>query len=154
MPNLIYSKVPKKRTIRAYLNAGFSAERNNVSGKFVPTFFDKECTKAECYAARRSFNDIMSIVKVHFPKTTSEGLAHRLLRMVKMKELSCIFCPQINKLVFYKKDPASDFTTNPRTLGILFSYKGVDNLSADDLLEMAKDKRKRVENKRIPREST
>ena len=50
-------------------------------GYASPTYFDRELTKLECNAHRRSFEDLLVIAKTYFPKTTKTQLMWALKRI-------------------------------------------------------------------------
>jgi hypothetical protein len=154
MPNLIYCKIPVKRTIKSFLRAGFTGDRSNIRGKFVVTYSDEKCTKQECYPARRSFGDLYLITKSKYPNITEELLAYRLLQMIKSKSLLGMYCPQIRKIVFWKPEHTEkyfDFTKDQR-YGKALDFLGEDKVSVTKLMDLASSYQKNLKsigNKRV-----
>ena len=62
-----------------------------------PTYHDKDCTRLECSAFRRSFEDLLTLARTYFPDTTKKEL---MLVLVDL-DLSWTFCGDIGKIVFY-----------------------------------------------------
>lgn len=70
--------------------------------RFVKTYSDPECTQLECKAARRSFDDLLTISRTYFPETTEVELAKTLEQLRKERVVFCLFCPDIERVVFYR----------------------------------------------------
>lgn len=62
-----------------------------------PTFKDPECTKVECIAERRSFEDLLALARTYFPETKETDLMSVLIELgMKYYE-----CSDIGKIVFH-----------------------------------------------------
>lgn len=89
----------RARTIKAFL-----MQCKRKDGFFKPTFYDKDFRKQQCHAGRRSFEDIVCLVKTYFPKATESSIAKALL-LSGGKTYKCypyfLFCGGILKPVVY-----------------------------------------------------
>lgn len=94
----------KAKTTAELLINNFAINEYNVF-KFKPTYHDAECTKLQCKQARRSFADLLEIVKTYFPSTTRNKLAYIILN--KVPNLICLYCEPTNMLVFVVDIPHS-----------------------------------------------
>ena len=93
----------KAKNLQELLELGFSYYAAYCAPgmyKFKHTFLDKECTRHDCWYARRSFGDLLEITQTYFPETTEEDLAYSLI--YKLKDSYARLCHEINKVVFYK----------------------------------------------------
>ena len=138
----IHCEIPTKRTVVSFLRDGFTSRLNGIDGKFVTTYSDEDCTEQECKPARRSFNDLYDIVKVRYPKYDKNKLAYRLLWMIQKGHLSAIYCPAIKKIVFFNKRAHYNFIGTDNISKKPLNYKGVDGISAKNLIDMANKFRK------------
>lgn len=63
------------------------------------TYKDKDCTKVECAAGRRSFEDLLCLAQTYYPETTEVDLMNVLAKI----GIKFYFCNAIRKLVFHHK---------------------------------------------------
>jgi len=136
----IYCKVKQKRTVRSFLKEGFTGNKNGFKSKFVSTYSDEECVILECDIARRSFQDLYTICSTRYKNLNKNLFSLELIQMIQRRELVCIYCPKIGKLVFIgntKNEP--DLTKNlARQVSMKsFDFKGLDNYSFQDIIDMA-----------------
>jgi len=97
---LIYAKFSKTeyRRVIDLLKEGFSTD----NGNFIRTYNDPECTDQECHAARRSLEDLLSIVRVYFPRCSRQRLCKALYRLKDDPEMYVYAykCRTIHKIVY------------------------------------------------------
>lgn len=107
---------------------------NNWKFYANPTFLDKECTKYECTASRRSFEDILCIARTYFPDVTEKDV----LSEMKALNFDFLHCPDINKIVFMHNTGNSLITENQLNKYPNKYYKYCDDstYTAEDLLEI------------------
>lgn len=136
----IYCNIGKKRTVRQFLLEGFRYQRRGVNGKFTMTYSDPELNEIQCDIARRSFNDLSSIIKTQYPRYTDNKVAKVLVKMAARGELACIYCPPTRKWVFYKEDRFNwNFETeSPKRGNKAKDYVDSSGISPALLLEMSK----------------
>ena len=103
--NKIYSKTPEKKTITGFIKALYSHEYGSMKYA-VETFTDEDCTVRECKPARRSFDDLVTIVKTRYPKTSKKRVAKAIKRLCEAHGFKMHLCTTIKKpvLVYYEGD--------------------------------------------------
>lgn len=106
--------------------------------RFNATFKDTAFTILECHGeARRSFNDIYDIVNTYLPDVTKKQLALQLTTNFR-----AIYCSHIHKVVFSKLGNLGTFGgVDGNCNNTDMSKKGVDNLSYNDILNLANEKK-------------
>lgn len=77
------------------------------------TYYDEECTKRQCGAYRRSFDDLYILFKTYFPTITKK----EALLAMGWHDLHFYFCEEINKIVFHRA------LYHPATLSYFEKYK-------------------------------
>jgi len=123
----IYFKGGDKATsIKDLLDKGFSVDQYGWY-KFLSTYKTNEFLVQECHVARRSYYDLFEICKTYFPDTTEEDFLDTLLSMHVGGILTCVFCYDIKKVVWFK---------HPNYL--MGNYEknttGIDDLSYNDII--------------------
>lgn len=102
----IYTRIKDRSSVYNYLKAGFNGSLSpGVSYtviKFVETFSDEECTIRECHSARRSMEDLISIVQTVFPEATEKDVIDAMFQMYDEGGMATYFCPDIKKHVFFR----------------------------------------------------
>lgn len=133
-------KLPKNiKDIEELLTRGFTS-KSYESKTFLTTYHDQDCTQKQCHNARRSFDDLFTICKTYFPKTTKKELAKTLFTLSKKINLVASYCYTINKLVFYCKD-ISTYDTKKGMLRTLreheYAKKGCGNYNYNMIKKLA-----------------
>lgn len=109
------------------------------------TFWDAKCTNSQCSRKRsRSIGDIKMLLDGRFSKKTKiEDVIFLLVDLVLKEDIKALFCPDINKLVFFNKTrPYYYFCDNPAIDAPRRTYKGTDGYSWIEVLEIHKNKTK------------
>jgi len=109
------------------------------------TFWDIECTRSQCgWRRNRSIGDIKMLLDGRFKKETPiEDVIFLLVDLVLKESIKALFCPNINKLVFFNKTrPYYYFCDNPAIDAPRRTYKGTDGYSWVEALEIHKNKTK------------
>lgn len=99
MNRVLYCKVPKKRTVKGYLKAGFTSTKEGV---WPTTYSDPECLITECQPRRRSFEDLWAIVRSEFPRCSRYRLSKALVALMKDDNV-CLYpyrCRATSKIMF------------------------------------------------------
>jgi len=65
------------------------------------TFYIKTNAKQCTYGRARSFEDLASICKSRFPRTTLHTISKSLIKLCIEDELKCLYCPEIHKITFH-----------------------------------------------------
>lgn len=139
LTELFYTKVPRKPTLYEYLKECFQATSSNgITGKFVETFYDKECTKLQCKIARRSFDDLLVISQTLYPKASPASVAKIIFKLHRNDGLRCIFCQKTGKIVF-KIDTKVTTTLKGNMAPPLFESNGSSKYSLKNIYELAKE---------------
>lgn len=138
--------IRKKMSLSEYVNLYF--ERN------MPATYDVNGNLQCKMRRRRSFSDLFSLCKAKFNDVTVEQLATELVQLLREKKIKALFCPNINKVVF--------FSVNSRLYGAIFgltlngygcngdtSYrsvtnKGIDDISFQDILDWGNSNLKEI----------
>lgn len=95
---MIYFKGGNKaKTVEELLLNGFSYPRCSIY-KFQPTYKNKNMRGLQCKGARRSFKDLVAIVKTYFPKATKEQIAFVLVNDIPF--IRAFHCCSTGLLVF------------------------------------------------------
>lgn len=147
----IYIDVPKSETLEEFLDNCFSYNKgfnnDNYYNVVNITYFDPEFTQRECYKARRSFEDLLSIVNTNFnEEITDEYLAQELYRLWNENKYHCIFCPDIEKIVFIRakrKNSCRHYKMIDSYLlppNNVIGYNGYSQYSLQDILDLAGQK--------------
>jgi len=109
------------------------------------TFWDVECTNSQCSRTKnRSIGDIKMLLDGRFKKKTPiEDVIFLLVDLVLKESIKALFCPDINKLVFFNKTrPYYYFCDNPEIDAPRRTRKGTDGYSWVEVLEIHKNKTK------------
>lgn len=117
------------------------------------TFSDPEYTQLQCLPRKsRSIGDLKMLLDGNFKtKTTNNNLIIILLDLIRLKGedriVSCLYCPNIQKLVFYSRTVRPTFweyDINDPEMGLHRNTKnkGIDGYSWNDLIEIYKNKTK------------
>lgn len=85
-----------------FLQNNYAQPTYDVVGKFCATFKDEACTDLECKPARRSLEDLFDIVRTYYPYATVKDVAEALFKMNDEEAITCLFCYDIKKIVFYR----------------------------------------------------
>jgi len=128
-------KKPENMTgIKELLQNGYSGK---YDGNFKPTYSDPKCQNQECHPARRSFDDLLTICKTYFPKTTQKELAKTLFELNEEIGLGGSYCITINKPVFFKRGikNINSFMFNNRE-----TVKGKSKFSFSQIKSLSKQK--------------
>jgi len=89
---IYFKDAENTKTITELLQAGYS------TGYFQTTYKNKECTISQCHqSARRSFEDLLSITRTYFPRTSEIRLMQALIYI----DIPFYFCGYIKKIVFH-----------------------------------------------------
>lgn len=68
----------------------------------VKTYYDKECTDKQCHVARRSIDDLLSILNTYYPTVTIEQLAYYLIDKADTHGIKCFYCDDVEHIVFLR----------------------------------------------------
>lgn len=114
----IYIDVPKSETLEEFILNCFDTKNEaygsaiSVNQNCKPTYFDPEFKKIECREANRSFDDLLDIVCTNFNSETSDKeLAECLYKLWEDDKIISLFCPDINKLVFFRWTSTNNWCT-------------------------------------------
>lgn len=96
----IYCELKRQTSVYKYLREYFSLSQPS-------TFYDKKCTDIQCEPyANRSFKDLLSLCRTVYPSVTEVQLMEVLDKLYKKEVIDCLYCPDIERIVFYKdSDP-------------------------------------------------
>jgi len=109
------------------------------------TYDNQECTIVQCYSGRnRSAGDLTMLLNSIFKREYNlENVIWLLVDMVNKRECSALFCPDINKVVFYpNKRIRYGFNSEPHSTYTNKNSIGVDGYSWNRMLEIYKNKTK------------
>jgi len=109
------------------------------------TYDDPEFNIVQCYGDRnRSVGDLTMLLNGLFKKeSVVENIIWLLVDMVNKKECSALFCPNINKIVFYPgKKIGYGFNSVSHSTYTNKDKVGVDGYSWNQMLEIYKNKTK------------
>lgn len=70
---LYFKQEKKAKNIEELIIYGFSGY--NTYRSFKKTYFDPELKKQQCHEASRSFEDLLSICRAYFPRTTKKTIS-------------------------------------------------------------------------------
>ncbi len=104
---------------------------------FTITYKDKECGKQECHSARRSFDDLLTICRTYFPRTSKKALAKCLLQLWDSMQLGSYYCTNIGKIVF-RQYPDNNITKgqHQRVYETEVDLKQHSNYSLNDIIKL------------------
>jgi hypothetical protein len=86
------------KTVQDLIESLFKEPSTLKKRKYArPTYKDKACTKVECSAGRRSFEDMLVLARTRFPNTTEKCL----MKALKELKLKFYYCHQIHKAIFH-----------------------------------------------------
>ncbi len=95
----LYLKLTSKDSFaspRDLINFLFSNGRGESTIFARATYYDFKCKKIQCLPSRRSFEDMLALVRTYFPNTRETTLA----KIIRNKNLNYSYCGDINKIVF------------------------------------------------------
>lgn len=101
------------------------------------TFYEngeKQCNKGKS----RSFYDLLSLVEYYFKGNRKSELADVLCWLLMKNEIGCLFCGNINKVVFYswKLHPCHwSYKFNLDSNNFNTKYRNTDKIGCDDLAD-------------------
>lgn len=96
----IYIKHDKSYPFASVRDVIYSLFRNGDGSRrsyAMLTYSDADCTRVECSAGRRSFEDLLCLARTYFPETTEV----ELMAVMKELKLTFYFCCDIHKIVFF-----------------------------------------------------
>jgi hypothetical protein len=96
------------------------------------TYCDEKCEVAECYSARRSFEDLLAISRTYFPETTEV----ELMKVLKELDMSFWYCSDIKKLVFFYAPSHGAITSASLDNPTLDSYLRKDTYTGKQLAKI------------------
>jgi len=136
----IYCKIRRKRAIKEFIKAIFSFNEFGIK-KCINTYKDIDCKVQECHPARRSFEDLLAIVKTVYTSVNSKTLASILCELNDEGFLRCLYCRVVNKTVYY----GVLNTKIPEKFGYVYKFlgkefynkKGKSKYSLNDVLKLA-----------------
>ena len=142
--NKIYCKdklnvTSRRSALKSYFHKGSPSTYNNT-----------ECTIVQCYYDRnRSVGDLTMLLNSLFKKeSVVENIIWLLVDMVNKKECSALYCPNINKVVFYPKRKIDyGFNSEPHSTYTNKETIGIDGYSWNLMLEIYKTKQDERKNK-------
>lgn len=101
MPKKLYielSKTKETKTVRDLIDSLYREVETGKRRRYArPTYTGVKCTRVECNAGRRSFEDLLTLARTYFPDTTEE----ELMKVLKSIRIKFYFCNQIKKAVFH-----------------------------------------------------
>lgn len=93
----LYIKTQKPfKSIKDVIDCLFSDSSGKRKPYAKPIYSDKECTKIQCAAHRRSFDDMLRLVRGYFPDATPLDL----MKALKDLNIKCSYCYTTRKVVF------------------------------------------------------
>jgi hypothetical protein len=112
----LYVNVEKEKGehIIHFLKKCYAEGYDGWQHKFIPTFYDIECTIEQCGRKRRSFDDLMDIVKTYYPKATKKHIAKQIEKLTRYRNLNCkvrlclLFCPEAKKWIMYETSESTN----------------------------------------------
>jgi len=119
----------------------------NSPKEFIEDYFDKGTPATyigeeyQCPSNRnRSIGDIYALVKNYFNDITEEEVIKILVDLVINKDLRCLFCTGINKLVFFTVNMQSHYWSYYYRVDSFFKENviGEDGYSWEKLMEIYK----------------
>ena len=148
--NKIYIDVKGQKTLRDFILECVNTDKEYELKKFKATYYDKNLSTQQCKKARRSFEDILIIVKTNYrSNVTKKTLAKTLYNLWKDNLLACLFCKDIEKLVFFGYTTGQSYNKYYRLCWDDYlppfmdfkdhdiSYKGNSEYSLQDILDLA-----------------
>lgn len=128
------NKASRRKAIKSYFHKDSPA-----------TYGDPEFNIVQCYGGKnRSVGDLTMLFNSIFKKESNlENTIWLLVDMVNKKECSALFCPNINKIVFYpNKRIGYGFNSVSHSTYTNKDSVGVDGYSWNQMLEIHKNKTK------------
>lgn len=97
----------RPKTINEFLLLFYTQDTFYNQAHAEYTYYDKSCKKVHCTKIRRSFDDLLELVKTYYPSTTPKILISKLLKL-KIPDYPTIYltsCNEMKKLriSYYKK---------------------------------------------------
>jgi len=139
----LYTIIEKEKTLREFIIKLFTI--NGYLDRCNVTFLDKEMTKLECKVARRSFEDLLSIVNTVYENISENELAKTLFDLNKNPEettkrrLCIYYCNDITKWVFrfYDKKYLDNTLMYDSNQTFIQNQKGSGKYSFKDIYKIA-----------------
>lgn len=136
-------KSKKITNVREYL------ERYFKNGTSTTYFKDRTI---QCYPQRnRSFYDLFFIVKARFKEITEEEVAYHIINLFNDGTLSMIPCPDVRKVTFFTEKMHtygySVYDKKRREYVSYFKHKYDDELSFEEIEQLAEKYKQQIENK-------
>lgn len=135
----IYLRIPKDKEIANLYDLlvyGYTnKDGERADSKFSRTYKTPDFSESDCHSARRSFDDLLEISRTYFPETLEKDLALCLEELRKKEKLVCIFCSDINRVVFLTG--YSTTTSFKQYISLReINRKGTSNYCLQDILNL------------------
>jgi hypothetical protein len=142
---ILYTQLPKQNTILEYIESLFSCDYHGPYSKHyracISTFKDKSCTQLDNKPARRSFEDILSLVWSKYPRATEEDVAKAICESFENGNIKSLYCNDISKNVFLITTDDFEGKYKLAWNGLLpnndITYKGNGKYSIKEILDLA-----------------
>ena len=106
----LYVKIIKKdnERILRFLQRCYASAHTGWDYKFCETYYDEDCLKEQCDKRRRSFDDLMSIVKTYYPHVSKKHIAKQIEKLTRARaicgkvRLNFLYCPDADRWIMYE----------------------------------------------------
>lgn len=139
----LYTITKRQRSIKQFIKELYMFN-SAYDYQCATTYFDKELINREHCPARRSFGDLLTIVKTEYSSVTEKQLATILFQLSEEQFIRCLYCPDISKIVFYRDQGRNINTGDYKMIfkGYLppygnMNHRGVDRYSYMDIIKLA-----------------
>jgi hypothetical protein len=106
----LYVKINKVKNehIVTFLKRCYSEGFTGYGHKFTTTYSNPECTEIQCVPCRRSFDDLLHVVKTYYPNVSNKHIAKQIEKLTKHNSvnnsvrLNLLFCPHADRWIMYE----------------------------------------------------
>lgn len=138
-------KHPREKIV-SFLKRCYDEGQYSYNYTFCETYYDVYCTKLQCYKKRRSFDELLTVVKTYYPHASKKHIASQIKKLTKplsicnKMHLRFLFCPDVQKWVMYESsNNASEYyiyLSNYNNSKSKFEEKGNGERSLKDILTL------------------
>lgn len=113
----LYVNIQKEKNERivTFLKRCYAKAHCGWEHKFTETYNNKECSLLQCDKRRRSFDDLLNVVKTYYPKVSDKHIAKQIEKLTKpysinnKARLHFLYCPEADRWIMYELS-AQSFT--------------------------------------------